>query len=93
MKRLIITLAIAILLIAVPALAEDTQGLNYHFSHSDATGTKSSSSYNPDGSGNGMSYTFDSGNTLNSDGSYSYRFGNDDGNGITYRTEPAYGDD
>lgn len=91
MKRLIITLAVALLWIS-PALAEDTEGINYHFSHSDATGTKSSASFNPDGPGTGWSYTFDNGNTLNSDGSYSYRFGDQD-NGITYRTEPVYGDD
>ena len=89
---------IGMVLLGIPltfcvTFGEDTPGINYHFSHADDTGTRSSSSYNPSGPGNGMSYTFDSGNTLNSDGSYSYRFGNNDGNGITYRTEPAYGDD
>ena len=90
MKRLIITLALAVLWIS-PALAEDTQGLNYHFSHQDATNTRSAASYNPDGPGDGWSQTFDSGATLNSDGSWSVPLGGD--NGITVRTEPVYGSD
>jgi len=87
MKKTIIILAMTLLLIATPALAEDTPGVNYHFSHADGTGTQSAASYNPDGKGNGWSYTYDSGTTQNSDGSWTYRYG-DDGNGITYRTEP-----
>ena len=88
MKRLLLVMGMVLLGIPLTfcvTFAEDTEGVNFHFSHQDGSGTKSSYSYNPDA---GSSYTFDSGNTLNSDGSYSYRFGNDDGNGITYRTEP-----
>ena len=92
MKRLIITLALAVLWIS-PALAEDTQGLNYHFSHQDATGTRSSSSYNPQAEGSGWSETYDSGAVLNSDSSWSVPLGNGEGNGIVVRTEPVYGSD
>jgi hypothetical protein len=92
MKRSIIILAMAILLIAVPVLAENTPGVNYHFSHQDGSGTKAGTSYNPDGPGTGWSYRYDSGNTQNSDGSFTYTFGND-GNGISIRTEPVWGSD
>ncbi|MBC8177209.1 MAG: hypothetical protein ISR61_03485 [Desulfobacteraceae bacterium] len=89
MKRSIIILAMALLWIS-PALAEDTQGVNFHFSNSDATGTKSSASFNPDGPGTGWSQTFDSGATLNSDGSWSIPLGDGEGNGITVRTAPVF---
>ena len=91
MKRSIII--IALLLIAAPALAEDTEGINYNFSHADGTGTQASSSFNPDGPGSGWSNTFDSGATLNSDGSWSTPLGDGEDNGIVVRTEPAWGDD
>jgi hypothetical protein len=39
-----------------------------------------------------VSYTFDSGNTLNADGSMTYRFGGDGNSGIVVRTEPLYDD-
>jgi len=81
-------LIFALLLIAAPALADDTQGLNYHFSHQDSTGTQASASYNPDAPGTGWSYTYDSGNTQNSDGSWTLNFGGE--NGISYRTPPVY---
>ena len=90
MTKIYMTLIMA--LIASPALAEDTTGANYKFSLGDATGTKSAISVNPDGPGNGVSYTFDSGNTLNADGSMTYRFGGDGNSGIVVRTEPLYDD-
>jgi hypothetical protein len=88
MKRIFIILAV--LLMAAPALAEDAPGVNYRFSHPDGTGTKSAMSYNPQ---TGASFTFDSGNTLNADGSMTYTFGNDGGSGIVVRTQPIYGPD
>jgi hypothetical protein len=88
MRKSIIILALVLLWIS-PAFSDDTVGANYHFSHADATGTKSALSINPE---TGPSYTFDSGNTLNADGSMTYRFGNDDGNGVVIRSEPAYDD-
>ena len=65
MKTILVTLAI--LLLVVPAYAgDDDPGVNFKFNHLDGTGTKSSSSYNPQ---IGWSYTFDSGNTRKADGS------------------------
>ena len=92
MKVKCLIIALAILLMAAPAFADDTQGANYHFSHQDGSGTKAGTSYNPDGKGDGWSYRYDSGNSLNADGSTTYTFGND-GNGISIRTEPVWGSD
>jgi opacity protein-like surface antigen len=90
MKRLFIILAL-VLLWATPALSDDTVGANYHFSHADGTGTRSSSSFNPDAPGSGWSHTFDSGSTLNSDGSWSIPL-SQDANAIVIRTEPTFDD-
>ena len=94
MKRLF--LGMGIVLLGIPltfcvTFAENTQGINYHFSHQDGTGTQSAASYNPQAPGNGMSYTYDGGDTQNADGSWTYNFGGEDG--ISYRTPPVYGDD
>ena len=77
-----------LLLIATPAMGEDTPGTNTHFDLGDGA----SIAVNPDGPGNGVSYTFSSGNTLNADGSMTYRFGGDGNSGIVVRTEPLYDD-
>ena len=87
MKRSItIILAVLMVIWTIPAIADDTPGVNYNFSHADATGTKSSSSFNADAPGTGWSHTFDSGSTLNADGSWSIPLGG--GNGVVIRTDP-----
>ena len=86
----IAVIAIALAIWAAVSYSEDTEGINFHFSHADDTGTKSAASYNPDAPGTGWSYTYDSGATLNSDGSWTIPLGGDDGNGISYRTPAIY---
>jgi hypothetical protein len=83
-----IIIILGILLMAAPALSDDTPGVNYHFPQQDATNTKSSMSYNPQ---TGASFTFDSGSTLNSDGSWTVPLSNE-ASGIVIRTEPAFDD-
>ena len=94
MKRLLLVMGLALLGIPLTfgmTFGEDTEGVNYHFSHQDGSGTKSSASYNPQAEGDGWSRTYDSGNVQNADGSWTFKFGSE--NGISIRTAPAWGDD
>ena len=96
MKRLFLVMGVVLLGIPLTfcvTFGEDTEGVNFHFSNSDGTGTQSSASYNPQGEGSGWSQTFDSGSTLNADGSWSVPLSDADGNGITVRSQPVYGSD
>jgi hypothetical protein len=88
MKRILIILAMALLWVS-PALSDDTVGTNTHFDLGDGA----SIAVNPDGPGNGVSYTFSSGNTMNADGSWTLRFGNEGNSGIVVRTDPVFGSD
>ncbi len=84
----IIIAILAMLLLAVPLYAGDNDinpGTNYVFDPQDGT----SATYSPQYS---WSYQFESGNTYNADGTWSYKIGGQAGV-VTIREEPRGGGD